>query len=89
MRKKCPICGSEPQFDIFDLGRGHDGYPGKFSYSLTCPKCGLLKSHSWNDIYCDKQEVFKKMDADWNAQVKKIERFLARKDKHYVHHVKD
>ena len=43
--KVCPICGSVPIMRVEDMGKPNGrGYPGDFSYTLSCNYCKLPKS---------------------------------------------
>lgn len=81
MRKKCPICGSDPEFSIDDLGRYHDGYPGNFNYILRCPLCKLPKEQCADDIYYSMKEAMVKLDNWWNKEVDRIQKFLDDREK--------
>lgn len=81
MRKKCPICGSDPDFDIDDMGRYHDGYPGHFNYILECSNCKLPKKQSDCDIWHSRKEALIKLDELWNKEVDRIQEFLDKREK--------
>jgi len=82
--KKCPICGSEPECTVNDMGRGNGhGYPGNFKHKYSCPKCGMITT-SADDIYdSDKEKKApERAIENWNFEVDKIQKYLNnRKDK--------
>jgi len=79
--KPCPICGNTPLLDScsLDHGNGH-GYPGCYVYLLKCDVCGRVEAQS-NSIGCSDNEAKIQAIINWNAEVDKIEHFLANKNK--------
>ena len=81
----CPICGHMPIIftESLDRGNGH-GYPGHSTYYVECSneQCPLSREDprfEYNDIYCDKDEVYEDLIAAWNENVVKVNELILNK----------
>lgn len=78
--KVCPICGSMPTMRIEDMGRPNGrGYPGCFSYTLSCDYCELPQSVGATTVYTDPSKVEIECINKWNKEVDRIQAFLDNK----------
>ena len=78
--KVCPICGSIPIMKVEDMGRPNGrGYPGCFSYTISCPHCDLPK-HVGSDTVCHDPDTAHRLSRErWNEEVDRIQAFLDNK----------
>lgn len=82
--KLCPICGSAPQLKIEDMGLpGGHGYPGCYSYTMSCPHCDLPKHVGSDTVYRPQNDAHRKTIEDWNKEVERIQKFLDERKEPY------
>lgn len=73
----CPICRSKPDIKISDMGNQHDGYPGTFSFSLSCPKCKMLESSGYTGKSEEEISIaVVRVCGSWNSKVKEVKSFM-------------
>ena len=78
--KVCPICGSVPIMRVEDMGKPNGrGYPGDFSYTLSCNYCKLPKSVSATTVYTNPDKIEDECISKWNEEVDRIQNFLDNK----------
>lgn len=80
---KCPICKSDPKFQVTSLDRGNGhGYPGDYGYNYSCPKCKLLSSGS-DTIYTSVEKVHDEAIKNWNIRVNAMRVIMGKKELPY------